>query len=568
VSRAGFEASRIDIPHSLRRSFLPMQLLHTILIMLFVVSGTRISAQFIPLPLPLLQILIGALLAMPVLGLHVRLEPELFLLLFIPPLLFVDGWRMPKGQFRKLRTPILLLAFALVFFTILGAGYFIHWLLPQVPLAACFALAAVLSPTDAVAVSAIAHGRLPGTLNNLLQGEALMNDASGLVAFKFAVGATLTGVFSIGDASLQFVLVAVGGLLVGVALSYLLGRLRGWMIARGWEDPAPHVLLLLLLPFAAYVAAEHLGLSGILSAVAAGMMQSRLDLLPRQTTTRLLNRSVWTLLEFTFNGLIFLLLGLQLPDILEAALAGHDDPWFYGLWALGCVAAIYAVLMLLRFIWVYGYWRSSGAFRRWRGRPTRFAGQSRIALSSVLTLGGVRGAVTLAGVMSLPLVLNNGEAFPERDLLILIAAGVILLSLLMASAALPRILPLVPQDNAALREQELNQHRTKVLESAIRYLESVEDEPAVDAESAIAQVEIKAKLMSEYHDLLLRSREVDDAREQQREMDRLEYRLRLQALRVQRLELYRMRKEDELDDDVLAEILRDLDIAEARLHKG
>ncbi len=544
-----------------------MQLLYTILIMLLVVSGTRITAQFIPVPLPLLQILIGALLAIPVLGLHVRLEPELFLLLFIPPLLFVDGWRMPKGQFRQLRTPILLLAFALVFFTILGAGYFIHWLLPQVPLAACFALAAVLSPTDAVAVSAITHGRLPATLNNLLQGEALMNDASGLVAFKFAVAATLTGFFSFGDASLQFVLVAVGGLLVGVALSYLLGRLRAWMIGRGWEDPAPHVLLLLLLPFAAYVAAEHLGLSGILSAVAAGMMQSRLDLLPRQTTTRMLNRSVWTLLEFTFNGLIFLLLGLQLPDILGAALGSHDDSWSFALWALLCVVAIYAVMMLLRFVWVYGYWRASGAFRRWRGLPTRFAGQSRVALSAVLTLGGVRGAVTLAGVMSLPLLLNSGEAFPERDLLILIAAGVILLSLLMASAALPRILPLLPQDNAALHEHELNRHRAKVLESAIRYLER-EDERAADADGAIASVEIKAKLMSEYRDLLSRTRDTEESREDQREMDRMEYRLRLQALRTQRLELYRMRKDNELDDDLLSEILRDLDIAEARLHKG
>lgn len=544
-----------------------MQLLYTILIMLLVVSGTRITAQFIPVPLPLLQILIGALLAIPVLGLHVRLEPELFLLLFIPPLLFVDGWRMPKGQFRQLRTPILLLAFALVFFTILGAGYFIHWLLPQVPLAACFALAAVLSPTDAVAVSAITHGRLPATLNNLLQGEALMNDASGLVAFKFAVAATLTGVFSFGDASLQFVLVAVGGLLVGVALSYLLGRLRAWMIGRGWEDPAPHVLLLLLLPFAAYVAAEHLGLSGILSAVAAGMMQSRLDLLPRQTTTRMLNRSVWTLLEFTFNGLIFLLLGLQLPDILGAALGSHDDSWSFALWALLCVVAIYAVMMLLRFVWVYGYWRASGAFRRWRGLPTRFAGQSRVALSAVLTLGGVRGAVTLAGVMSLPLLLNSGEAFPERDLLILIAAGVILLSLLVASAALPRILPLLPQDNAALHEHELNRHRAKVLESAIRYLER-EDERAADADGAIASVEIKAKLMSEYRDLLSRTRDTEELREDQREMDRMEYRMRLQALRTQRLELYRMRKDNELDDDLLSEILRDLDIAEARLHKG
>ncbi|MCU1715810.1 Na+/H+ antiporter [Pseudomonas sp. 5P_3.1_Bac2] len=546
-----------------------MQLLYTILIMLVVVSGTRITAQFIPVPLPLLQILIGALLAVPALGLHVRLEPELFLLLFIPPLLFVDGWRMPKGQFRELRTPILLLAFALVFFTILGAGCFIHWLLPQVPLAACFALAAVLSPTDAVAVAAITHGRLPSTLSNMLQGEALMNDASGLVAFKFAVAATLTGVFSLTDASVQFVIVAAGGVLVGMALSYLFGRLRAWMIARGWEDPAPHVLMLLLLPFAAYVAAEHFGLSGILSAVAAGMMQSRLDLLPRQTTTRLLNRSVWMLLEFTFNGLVFLLLGLQLPDILTDALAiHHEDPWVFLLKACGWVVAIYIVLMILRFIWVYAYWRMSGAFRRWRGVPTRFAGQSRGALSLVLTFGGVRGAVTLAGVMSLPLLLNNGANFPERPLLILIAAGVILLSLLVASIALPRILPYVPQDNLGLREKQFNLHRAHLLEAAIRALEEV-DEHGSDADAAVASVNVKAKLMAEYNELLERTQQ-NAKREREHtgeEAEGVEYRLRLLGLRTQRAELYRLRKEHQLDDDVLIEILRDLDIAEARLQK-
>lgn len=544
-----------------------MQLLHTILILLLVVSGTRITAHFLPLPLPLLQILIGALLAVPALGLHVRLDPELFLLLFIPPLLFVDGWRMPKGQFRKLRTQILLLAFVLVFFTILGVGYFIHWLLPQIPLAACFALAAVLSPTDAVAVSAITHGRLPSTLNNLLQGEALMNDASGLVAFKFAVAATLTGAFSLGDASLKFLLVALGGLVVGVALSYLLGRLRAWMIAQGWEDPAPHVLLMLLLPFAAYVAAEHLGLSGILSAVAAGMMQSRLDLLPRQTSTRMLNRSVWALLEFTFNGLVFLLLGLQLPDIIKAALGEHPDVWIFLLEVSGWVLAIYGVMLLLRFVWVYGQWRISGAFRRWRGQPTRFAGQSRLALSAVLTLGGVRGAVTLAGIMSLPLLLENGLGFPERNLLILIAAGVILVSLITASLALPPLLPRLPQDNAELYENELNRYRVQILESAIRYLEA-EDKPATDADGAVTKAEIKARLMAEYQDLLERARGGEDSPAQRRIRDSLEHELRLQALRTQRLELYRMRKDDELDDDLLAEILRDLDIAESYLYKS
>ena len=542
-----------------------MQLLYTILIMLLVVSGTRITSQFIPLPTPILQILIGALLAIPVLGLHVRLDPELFLLLFIPPLLFVDGWRLPKGQFQQLRTPILLLAFALVFFTIVGAGLFIHWLLPAVPLAACFALAAVLSPTDAVAVSAIAHGKLPRTLNSILQGEALLNDASGLVAFKFALAATLTGVFSLRDASLQFLMVAIGGLLVGMLLSYTLGQLRAWMIERGWEEPAPHVLLLLLLPFAAYVAAEHLGLSGILSAVAAGMMQSRLDLLPRQTTTRMLNRSVWALLEFTFNGLIFLLLGLQLPDIVKAVLLSAEHPWLAAGQAMIYVVVIYLALMLLRFVWVYGYWLASGRLRRLRGKPTRFAGQSRVALSGVLTLGGVRGAVTLAGVMSLPLLLDSGAHFPQRDLLIFIAAGVILLSLLVASVGLPMLLPRVPQDNAELQEAELNRHRQTTLAAAIRTLEA-EEERAEDPDEAVRAALVKAKLMSEYRELLDRTRDTQQAPQLMQRMHALEQRLRLQALRAQRLELYRMRKEHQLDDDLLTEILRELDIAEARLY--
>ncbi|NHN76561.1 Na+/H+ antiporter [Azotobacter chroococcum] len=544
-----------------------MQLLYTILIMLLVVGGTRITAQFVPVPLPLIQIAIGALLAMPALGLHVRLDPELFLLLFIPPLLFVDGWRMPKGQFWRLRTPILLLAFGLVLFTVLGAGWLIHLLLPQVPLAAAFALAAVLSPTDAVAVSAIVHGRLPRTLMNILQGEALMNDASGLVAFKFAVAAALTGAFSPAEAGLEFVLVAIGGLAVGVALSYALGRFRAWMIGLGWEEPAPHVMFMLLLPFAAYVAAEHLGVSGILSAVAAGMMQSRLDLLPRQTTTRLLNRSVWALLEFTFNGLIFLLLGLQLPDIVKASLGEGELFWTSAGQLALYVGQVYLALILLRFVWTWLYWLVSGALRRWRGLPSGFAGQSSLRLAALLTLSGVRGAVTLAGVLSLPLLLGNGEAFPQRDLLIFIAAGVILLSLLVATLGLPLLLRGLPADNQEAREQELRRNRAKTVEAAIRALEAQSDEPGLSPEGMALAAEVKAKVMAEYRQQLERE-DAGEGRARLRQMDALEQRLRLQALRSQRLELYRLRHRNQVDDDLLGEILRELDISEARLHRG
>lgn len=284
-----------------------MQSAYTVLILLTLVSVSKLVGRVIPLPLPLVQIAAGALLAWPTLGLHVALDPELFLFLFLPPLLFADGWRIPKRELWRIRGPVVALAVGLVLFTVVGAGYFIHWLLPSIPLPVAFALAAVLSPTDAVAVSAITQDRLPTPLMHMLQGEALMNDASGLVTFKFALAAAITGAFSLADASFSFVLVALGGLAVGVGLSWLIGRLRAWMIARGWDDPATHVVFMLLLPFAAYVLAERLGVSGILSAVAAGMMQSWLDLLPRQTSTRLLNRSVWSLLEFAFNVLLVFL---------------------------------------------------------------------------------------------------------------------------------------------------------------------------------------------------------------------------------------------------------------------
>ncbi|MBW3504171.1 MULTISPECIES: Na+/H+ antiporter [unclassified Pseudomonas] len=544
-----------------------MQTAYTVLILLMLVGVSRLLGRLIPLPLPLVQIAAGAVLAWPTLGLHVALEPELFLFLFLPPLLFSDGWRMPKREFWRLRGPILTLAVGLVLFTVVGAGYFIHWLLPTIPLPVAFALAAVLSPTDAVAVSAIAQNRLPAPLMHMLQGEALMNDATGLVTFKFALVAAITGVFSLTNASLAFVLVACGGLAIGVALSWLVGRLRSWMIARGWDDPATHVVFMLLLPFAAYVLAERLGASGILSAVAAGMMQSWLDLLPRQTSTRMLNRSVWSLLEFAFNGLIFLLLGLQLPDIIKAVV--HLEPTLWPALMYRCldVVAIFLVLLALRFIWVQSIWRLSGLLRRLRGK-----GELTMVPTArscwLLTVGGVRGAVTLAGVMSIPLLLNEGLDFPERDLLIFIAAGVILLSLVAACIALPLLLRGIEKSPDDAMRNEVREAWRRTAEAAIHALEAEDVVEAVgqqDAAQAALAAELKARIMSEYRHQLEVYNDTAQAQELATQMDQLESRLRLKALRAQRLELYSLRRHHEIGDDALSEILKDLDLSEANL---
>ncbi|CAI8727943.1 Uncharacterized Na(+)/H(+) exchanger YjcE [Pseudomonas sp. IT-P253] len=539
-----------------------MQTAYTVLIMLMLVGVSRPIGRVIPLPLPLVQIAAGALLAWPTLGLHVALDPELFLFLFLPPLLFSDGWRMPKRELWRLRGPILTLAVGLVLFTVVGAGYFIHWLLPGIPLPVAFALAAVLSPTDAVAVSAISQNRLPTPLMHMLQGEALMNDASGLVTFKFALVAAVTGVFSLANASLAFVLMAVGGLAVGVALSWLVGRLRAWMIARGWDDPATHVVFMLLLPFAAYVLAERVGASGILSAVAAGMMQSWLDLLPRQTNTRLLNRSVWSLLEFAFNGLIFLLLGLQLPDIIKAVASHETSLWPTLLYRGLDVVAIFLVLLVLRFVWVQSIWRLSIVLRRWRGKGEMT--QVPTARSCwLLTVGGVRGAVTLAGVMSVPLLMGV-EAFPERDLLIFIAAGVILLSLIAACIALPLLLRGIAKSPDDKRRNEVRDAWRKTAEAAIHALEVEEVNPQ-DAAQAALSAELKARLMSEYRHQLEVFNDSAEAQALAFQMDLLERRLRLKALRAQRLELYSLSRHHQIGDDVLREVLGELDLSEANL---
>ena len=553
-----------------------MQTAYTVLILLTLVGVSRLVGRLIPLPLPLVQIGAGALLAWPNLGLHVALDPELFLFLFLPPLLFSDGWRMPKREFWKLRYSILTLAVGLVLFTVIGAGYFIHWLLPSIPLAVAFALAAVLSPTDAVAVSAITQDRLPGPLMHVLQGEALMNDASGLVTFKFALAAAITGYFSLADASLSFFIVALGGLALGAALSWLVGRGRSWMIARGWDDPATHVVFMLLLPFAAYVLAERIGFSGILCAVAAGMMQSWVDLLPRQTSTRLLNRSVWSLLEFSFNGLIFLLLGLQLPDIVKAVT--HHEASLWPALPERCleVLAIFLALAALRFIWVQGTWRFLTALRRWRGKEEiTFVPTARSCW--LLTLGGVRGAVTLAGVMSVPLLLSPGTDFPERDLLVFIAAGVILLSLVAACFALPMLLRGVTMAPDESRRRELRDTWRMTAEAAIKALEADQpEEPKVAADAAQAAqaaqsamiAEVKARVMSEYRHQLDVFNDSPEAQALALQMDGFERRLRVMALKAQRLELYSLHRHHKVGDDVLREVLAELDLREANVGHG
>ncbi|EGT5207889.1 TPA: Na+/H+ antiporter [Cronobacter sakazakii] len=544
-----------------------MEIFFTILIMTLMVSLSGVVTRMLPfqIPLPLMQIAIGALLAWPTFGLHVDFNPELFLVLFIPPLLFADGWKTPTREFLDHGREIIGLALALVVVTVVGIGFLIYWMVPGIPLIPAFALAAVLSPTDAVALSGIVgEGRIPKKIMGILQGEALMNDASGLVSLKFAVAVAMgTMVFTVGGASLEFLKVAIGGLLAGIAVSWLYGRSLRLLSRWGGDEPATQIVLLFLLPFASYLIAEHIGFSGILAAVAAGMTITRSGVMrTAPLAMRLRANSVWSMLEFVFNGMVFLMLGLQLPGIMETSLAAAEKDPNVDTWMLFMdVVLIYGALIGVRFLWLWIMKRFSLRFLK--KKPLTFGEYSTRELL-VASFAGVRGAITLAGVLSIPLLLPDGSPFPARYELVFLAAGVILFSLFVGVILLPILLQQVETPDHGLAHKEERMARSVTAEVAITAIQKMEERLAADTEENIDDQllrEVSARVVG---NLRRRADGRNDVENSELE-ENLERRFRLTALRAERAELYHLRATRQISNETLQKMLHDMDLLEALL---
>nr|WP_321984580.1 Na+/H+ antiporter [uncultured Lichenicoccus sp.] len=536
----------------------------TLLLLLATTLSSLLSrASRVPLPLPLLQISFGVLIALS--GHGLQLEPDVFMLLFIPPLLFADAYTIPLRELKRVKGIVLTLAIGLVLFSTLACGWFIHWLQPEVPLAAAMALAAVLSPTDAVAVGSLLEGGgAPRRMMHILSGEALLNDATGLVCFRFAAAAAMAGGFSASRAGLTFVMVAAGGIAVGLLLAWIAMRGTAWLMQRRLDEPAAHVTLFVLLPFAAYLAAEHLHVSGILAAVAAGLLVNRLGTGGLDSRHRMSHGVVWSMIGFLFNGIIFLLLGVQLPGIVANALAlshQHALP----LWRLPVTIVLITLsLTLLRLLWLR-------AMLVVRVLLSRLSGEAfaipQLRLRVALAVAGVRGAITLAAVLSLPVAVGLTPGFPYRDLLVTEAAGVIICSLLLASLLLPLLLRNAQAPAADPLPREIEEARVTLAQAAITAVEQYRDRASDEDEEAAG---IAEGILVEQHERLAR---LEQAPEQAGEIDRegvlrrhrRSAALRLRALRSRRDALQGLWRSQVINSEALREIQRELDHEEATL---
>ena len=534
-----------------------------ILLLAVVVSGTLARLSPVAVPLPLVQIALGAAIAGAT-GSKVELEPPIFFLLFLPPLLFLDGWRIPKeGLFRD-KGMILELSLGLVIFTVIGVGFFIHWMIPSMPLPVAFALAAIVSPTDPIAVSAItARVPIPHRLMHILEGESLLDDASGLVCMRFAVAAVLTGTFSPVSALGTFLWLALGGIAIGAGLTWIVMKTKDQLSRRLGEEPGSQILITLLIPFGAYLLAEEVHCSGILAAVAAGITMSYAEQSGQAlAVTRVRRNAVWDTVQFALNGVIFVLLGEQLPSIVAGAAqvvtdTGHLEP----IWLAVYVVAINLALALLRLLWVW----ISLRFTLYRAeRQGRTVARPNWRLVVAMSVAGVRGAITLAGILTLPLVLDDGTPFPVRDLAIFLAAGVIIASLAAASIGLPfllRDLELPPEPS---HQREEDAARIAAAEAAIRMIERLQHELGEGRGDADLYADVGSRLMELYRQRIETRSKTGDEAEQVKHLEEIERRLRLAGVRAERDEIYRLGRARKLSDDLVRKLVREADLMEAR----
>jgi CPA1 family monovalent cation:H+ antiporter len=399
-----------------------------ILVVAIVVSNLMDSA-YPKFPLPLAQIGCGVIIALTPFYTKVTINPELFMGLLIAPLLFRESEETDLIAMWRIRKTVIFMVFGLVFVTVFVIGFAVHSLVPAIPLAACFCLGAALGPTDAIAVSTVSNRiEISDKIMNILKGEFLINDASGVISFNFAALALVTGSFSLLNASVEFLILCGGGFAIGMVVAMIKSSALKMLKGASIRNAAAFMLIEILTPFLCFFVAEGVGFSGIIAAVTAGCRQAlavrQLERFEAEFAT--LKKSVWDMITVVFNSFIFILLGLSLPPMIETVARVEDYSVGF---AIGVGLFATGVLFAVRFVGV-----ALGARDLKEKNP-----KEKLRGWIILTLSGVKGTVSLATAFSLPLTLSGGVMFQHRDFLFLVTACAIIFSLTISTVLLPII---------------------------------------------------------------------------------------------------------------------------------
>jgi Na+/H+ antiporter len=444
-----------------------MEFIELVIIIAILVTFSNIVSKVLPsVPIFFIQIILGILLGLTEMGQEIHFEPEMFLVMIIGPLLFREGERADVPEILKNGKIVLFLAFGGVLLTLFAVGTTLHWLMPSIPLAACYAFGAALGPTDAVAVSSLAKRlKISKNIMHILEGEGLLNDASGVTALQFAIIALATGSFSVMNAGFQLLFSSLGGGLIGYLIVWGKRRIIRFIEKISAQDVTVYLLIELLLPFVAYLIAEMVGVSGIIAAVVAGVAQAqrrrRVSLFDAELAN--ISESTWSTIVFTLNALVFLFLGIELSQVFSPI-------WESNSYANGhlvvTIVVVTIVIFLIRFLFLVFYYKFL--------QSKKVVDLKQVAL---LTFGGVKGTVSLAAIFILPVTINEAP-FEARGLLLFLTACVILVTLVIGVLVLPYL-----ADGEAADSVDFNQ--LLILEEVIQILEEEEKE-ATDEKERLA----------------------------------------------------------------------------------
>jgi CPA1 family monovalent cation:H+ antiporter len=516
--------------------------------LLMVVAVLALVARRVSIPYPILFVVGGLLLSLIPSLPKVRLDPQLVFLFVLPPLLYPAALYTSWRDFRANARPIGLLAVGLVLFTTVAVAYLVHYYM-HVPLAAGFVLGAIISPPDAIAATAIADRlKVPRRIVTILEGESLINDATALVTYRVAVAAVATGTFSLAHATGQFFVVGIGGNMVGLVVGWLAQQFH-----KRVDDAPIEITVSLLTPFVAYLAAEQLGVSGVLAVVTTGFYLGMR--LPELLTfrTRLQGGPFWETLEFLLNGFVFVLIGLQLPEVI-GTLSGHAVSIQSLVWY---ALLISLAVILIRILWVFPATYLPRLLFPWIRRRDPYPSWRHV---TIVAWTGMRGVVSLAAALAVPLTLDDGSRFPARELILFLTFVVIVATLVVQGLSLPLLIRWLRIQADRSMEKEEHEARLKANYAALERLKQI-------GESDPAKADALERLRVEYEDHIqqLEGAEPQSAGTSLRLFSSEYERLSQEALRVERMSIIGLRDADVISDEVLRRIQRDIDLAEARL---